>query len=173
VNSELFPSFFAPKLNAVPMPEKGGYGVLAHQPIQVGEVLARLGGRVINWDELTQLDEDTRAKYTAQIDEDCYLLTVQLPDPADYINHSCAPNAGFGDARTLVAMRDIAVGEEICFDYAMCDGSEYDEFTCLCGTAECRGRITGRDWQNPALWERYGGYFSPYLQRRIEQLQKG
>jgi hypothetical protein len=72
----------------------------------------------------------------------------------------------------LIAIRDIEVGEEVCLDYAMCDGSDYDEFECSCGAPNCRGRITGEDWKRPELWERYDGYFSPYLQRRIAQLKK-
>ncbi len=39
------------------------------------------------------------------------------------------------------ASPSIAAGEEICLDYAMCDGSEYDEFHCACGMQNCRGRI--------------------------------
>jgi hypothetical protein len=74
---------------------------------------------------------------------------------------------------TLIALRDIAVGEEVCFDYATCDGSPYDEFECECGAPSCRKHITGRDWRRPELWERYCGYFSPYLQRRIERLKAG
>ena len=53
----------------------------------------------------------------------------------------------------------------------MCDGSVYDEFDCYCGAHNCRGRVTGNDWKNPELWERYHGYFSPYLARRIEALK--
>ena len=51
-------------------------------------------------------------------------------------------------------MRAIAQGEEICLDYAMCDGSSYDEFDCTCGLPDCRGRVTGEDWKRPELWER-------------------
>lgn len=35
-----------------------------------------------------------------------------------------------------------------------------------------RGKFTGADWQDPKLWERYQGYFSPYLQKKIDVLQK-
>ena len=38
---------------------------------------------------------------------------------------------------------------------------------CRCGTASCRGIISGRDWQRPELQRRYGEYFSAYLLRRI------
>ena len=63
----------------------------------------------------------------------------------------------------VVALRDLAAGDEICIDYAMCDGSPYDEFECGCGTPTCRGRITGDDWRRPELQARYAGYFSPYF----------
>jgi hypothetical protein len=69
----------------------------------------------------------------------------------------------------VVALRAIAAGEEICYDYAMTGGSSYDEFDCACGSAGCRGRVSGRDWERPELWERYAGFFSPYLARRIER----
>ena len=54
----------------------------------------------------------------------------------------------------------------------MCDGTPYDEFECACGTSLCRGRVTGEDWRNPELWERYAGHFSPYLERRIKALKR-
>jgi hypothetical protein len=39
---------------------------------------------------------------------------------------------------------------------------------CQCGTALCRGVITGHDWRQPDLQRKYRGYFSWYLQRRIK-----
>ena len=68
-------------------------------------------------------------------------------------------------------MRDIQPGEEITYDYAMSDGSPYDEFTCSCGSPYCRGHVSGEDWRRSELWQRYAGYFSPYLQRRIMAAQ--
>ena len=65
-------------------------------------------------------------------------------------------------------MRDITVGETLTFDYAMADGSEYDEFTCACGSTSCRGRVTGTDWQRTDLQQRHAGYCSPYLVRRMQ-----
>jgi hypothetical protein len=32
--------------------------------------------------------------------------------------------------------------------------------------------VTGKDWQIPALQERYFGYFSPYLQARIANVRE-
>jgi hypothetical protein len=52
----------------------------------------------------------------------------------------------------------------------MCDSLPYDHFACACGEAACRGQVSGQDWQNPELQARYRGYFSPYLERRIQNL---
>jgi hypothetical protein len=49
----------------------------------------------------------------------------------------------------------------------MSDGGDYDEFECLCGSVECRGVVTGRDWQLPELQTRYAGWFSPYLAKKF------
>lgn len=66
-------------------------------------------------------------------------------------------------------MRDIEPGEEVCYDYAMTDASEYDTIECACGSPHCRGRITGRDWRKPEIARRYDGFFSPYIQARIDR----
>jgi hypothetical protein len=72
------------------------------------------------------------------------------------------------NATTIVAMRDIAIGEELTFDYAMSDASDYDEFDCNCRTSLCRGRVCADDWRIDTLRHRYKGFFSPYIQRKID-----
>jgi uncharacterized protein len=95
------------------------------------------------------------------------LVSQEIPEVGDFVNHSCAPNAGLAGQMALVALRSIRAGEEVCYDYAMSDGSDYDEFACSCGTSMCRGKVTGRDWRLSELQERYEGHFSPYLHRRM------
>jgi len=74
---------------------------------------------------------------------------------------------GIVGAVLLVAMRDIDVGEELCFDYAMSDSDDYDEFDCTCGTALCRSVVRGSDWKRPELRVRYEGWYAEYLARRM------
>lgn len=143
-----------------------GYGLFAQEPIQQGELLLIMGGDIITQEQLAQLDHT----FSIQIEEDFYMTPIGL-QPAYRINHSCEPSAGPSGQITFVALRDIAVDEEVCYDYAMTDGTPYDEFECRCGTPHCRGTVRGDDWQKPELWARYAGYFSPYLQRRIDRLQ--
>lgn len=71
-------------------------------------------------------------------------------------------------------MVDIQVGEEITFDYAMSDSVDTlsSHWDCLCKKSLCRKKIRGEDWKIKELQERYQGYFSPYLQRKIDQMYK-
>jgi hypothetical protein len=113
---------------------------------------------------------DDRISRSIQIDDDLFMAGHVEAEIADWVNHSCTPNCGMSGQVIVVAMRDIAVGEELTYDYAMSDGSDYDEFECACGTAACRGKVTGNDWMLPELQLAYRGYFSPYLARRIAAL---
>lgn len=164
-------SYLNPKCESKPHPE-GGCGVFARAAIARDELVSLWGGRVIQRDDL----DPSMPRFTQrilQLDEDLYLLTAEDPEPNDCFNHSCDPNLGFYGQIGLVALRDIQPGEELCFDYAMSDGSPYDEFACYCGARNCRGKVTGNDWQIQALWVKYAGHFSPYLARRIAAMQAG
>jgi hypothetical protein len=60
------------------------------------------------------------------------------------INHSCEPNAIVRGERELVALADIAAGEEITYVYSTNTTSRYGytmKFRCACGAASCRGTI--------------------------------
>jgi hypothetical protein len=165
-------SYLSPKLEARLRLDINGLGVFANQPVTAGELLTVWGGNVLELDRLNQLPAKI-VVLSIQVEEGLYLAPSMPPEPADYFNHSCDPNAGLSGQIALVALRDIAAGEEICFDYATCDGSVYaDDFRCACGSPHCRGRVSSEDWRNPELQERYAGHFMPYLQRRIDRLNQ-
>jgi hypothetical protein len=161
-------NWLTPKAEARPAGDKG-WGSYVVQPITSGETVAVFGGWVVDSTTLATMSED-RQHRSIQIDADLYLVSSDTPEPGDMLNHSCEPNCGLQGSQILVAMRDIAPGEELSFDYAMCDASDYDEFRCLCGSATCREIVTGSDWRDPVLQARYAGLFSPYLVRRIAAL---
>ncbi len=149
----------------------GGRAVFARDVIEQGELIAVWSGRIVGADELDELPAEIR-RHTVQVEEALYLASITEAEPPDFINHSCEPNAGLDGQIAIVALQRIQPGDEVTIDYAMCDGSPYDEFECGCGSAICRGRVTGDDWRNPMLWERYAGHFSPYLERRIRALKR-
>lgn len=162
--------YLSPALVARNASHAKGRGVFARQPLAPGELLVTWGGCVLPWPIVESMSARER-RLCLQIEEDLFLYS-ECEGPADWINHSCDPNAGLSGQITLVAMRAIEPEEEITFDYCMSDSRPYDEFTCHCGADTCRGRIAADDWKRPELQQRYAGYFSPYLQRKIETLQR-
>ena len=104
-----------------------------------------------------------------QIDDDLYIAPVAAEERESsmlYSNHSCDPNLGMRGEITFVAMRPIRAGEELTHDWATTDDGGYT-VQCNCGAPNCRGTITGKDWQRPDLQKKYAGYFSAYLNRKI------
>jgi len=80
--------------------------------------------------------------HTIQVESDRFIGASGGLD--DFVNHSCDPNCVLGDARSgprLVALRDIAPGEEVSFDYSTCILAEPEIARCMCGAARCRGEI--------------------------------
>jgi hypothetical protein len=162
-------SFLSSKLEGRPKADGSGNGIYALHPINMGELVAVFGGVVYEWDTFIHLSDRDRS-LCIQV-EDNYFLVPRPIGEGDYVNHSCNPNAGLSGQIALVAMRDIRPGEEVCFDYAMSDTTPYDEFQCSCGQPTCRGSIGGNDWQKPELQKRYAGFFSPHVQRRIDEMR--
>jgi len=163
-------SWLSSKLESRVFPEKGGHGVYALEPIAKGTVVAMFGGTVVTSEQLEDVSEELKS-LSIQVEEDLFLVSTVI-GPGDHFNHSCNPNVGMDGQIGLIAMRDIATGEEVTFDYAMCDSAPYDEFDCMCDAEDCRLQITGDDWKNTDLWEKYDGYFSPYIQRKIDMMRE-
>lgn len=161
-------SYLHPSLR--PISGATGRSIIAAETLPEGEVLAVWGGTNYSGEAFVALPDAIR-QISVQVEEDLFLVP-EVEGPAEWVNHSCDPNAGMMGQIALTAMREIRAGEEICYDYAMSDGSPYDEFECRCGAPQCRRRVTGDDWRLPELWERYDTYFSPYLERRIARLRK-
>ena len=129
----------------------------AQVAVHVPDALAGVGV------EVEQLVEH----HALQVDDDLFLASMPPFDPADYVNHSCDPNCGIVGSVLLVTMRGVEADEELCFDYAMTDMDDYDQFQCWCGTEHCREVVSGDDWKIPELRDKYAGWFSSYLARRI------
>ena len=154
-----------------------GGGIFARAAIRKGERLAIFGGKVMLIDEMLEIPVEMQ-RFTMQI-EDRFVLgpAGTVPEDTDFFNHSCDPNSGFKGQVFLVAMRDIGAGEEVTFDYAMTVAESIGSdmvfsMECGCGSDLCRKKITEQDWMLPELQDRYRGYFSPYIQEKIERLEE-
>ena len=168
INSDMAASWISPKASKGTGSAIDGRGLTASARITEGEIVAVKGGHIVTTEGLRSLPERLRNS-EVQIADGLHLAALtdnEYEDVMLFLNHSCEPNVGFGGNVVLVAMRDIAPGEELTTDYALFD--DHDEaMDCACGRRTCRGRIHGRDWQRPDLQERYQGYFSWYLERKL------
>ena len=66
---------------------------------------------------------------------------------AMFINHSCEANCETSEVRGRVwikAIRKIAAGEEITYDYCLYDGGD-DEALCNCGAKRCRRTMYSKE----------------------------
>ena len=144
-----------------------GSGSFAIEKITKGEVVASFGGFVVGQKDLKDYSIDRVAR-SLQLDAENYLLSGPIPESGDMINHSCEPNCGAFGTSSVIAKSDIEIGEELTFDYAMTDSSQYDEFKCFCGKENCREKITGKDWKDPILQIKYNDYFSSFIAKLIK-----
>ncbi len=147
-----------------------GKGQFVTQDVASGELLAVFGGRVMTLEEFNLLPPEVQ-HFPYQISENPDLLfgPMQAEDMSDgeFFNHSCNPNAGFRGTQQLVAMKAIAAGERVTFDYATCMTCDFGNMPCACGEDECRGFISGDDWKIPGLQQKYAGYWQPYIQEKF------
>lgn len=165
-------SWVNPKLEVKPSLLKN-YGLFATDTILHNELLVIFGGKIMTKDEVLQLPEELRPN-VLQISDYHWIGTgLSMLEPADYINHSCNPNAGIKGQIHLVAIRDIQAGEEITIDFAtvIAEWVGMDAISCNCGAFDCRKIIMQDDWKNPYLQKKYKGYFSIYLQEKIDLAQ--
>ena len=148
---------------------KGGYGLFARAPIPEGTIVFVQGGRV-----LTCADEESDDPI--QITEDLVIGPLAYEATrSDKINHSCDPNLGVLGQIVLATIRDVGVGEELCFDYAMClspsMGVPPYQMECRCGSPRCRRVVTDQDWRISELQHRYKGNFSWFLVSKFKIIE--
>lgn len=114
-----------------------GRGLFAVNAIPAKTKLLDLGGTVFPLTEIPDGDD----WMALQIGDDQWLCSKGT-HLDDFANHSCEPNAGFLTAElSLWALRDIAPGEEVTWDYSTSINEPEWSLDCCCGSANCRGAI--------------------------------
>jgi SET domain-containing protein len=160
-------SYLSPKTQVRESPIHGR-GLFATANIAKGEVVAVKGGHIITREEVRDVNARL-GPVEIQIGDDLFIAPVRDEEREPsmlYSNHSCDPNLGLRGEITFVAMRDIRGSEELTHDWAMTDDDD-SSTKCSCGSRNCRGTLTGKDWQRPELQKRYAGYFSAYLADKV------
>lgn len=132
-----------------------GRGVFARAPIRAGKRIAEYTGELI-----TEVEADRRYDDRGMDRHHTFLFALSDGrcidgavggNEARFINHSCDPNceAVEEDGRIFIeALRDIAPGEELTYDYAYAweDGDDalVSFYRCGCGAPGCRSTILTR-----------------------------
>jgi uncharacterized protein len=165
-------TYFSPKTEKRISPIQGR-GLFAKADIEKGEVVVVKGGYILTKSQRDQIGKELGPS-EIQITEDLYIGPTAKNEREGgmmHLNHSCKPNLGLQGQIVFIALRDIKADEELTVDYAMTD-DEYYKMQCNCGTETCRGVITGKDWVKPEIQRQYDGYFSWFIQRRIDAVKK-
>lgn len=132
-----------------------GRGVYARRRIEAGEEV------LTGWGEQVE-----RSIHSFQVGPDTH---VRIANEIELINHSCEPNCGIllplnATLLRVMALRAIEPGEEITTDYATHDYEiEFMPERCSCGSAHCRGRISGYRDLPPDRRAAYGPHVAEYL----------
>ena len=161
-------SWFSPKVEKRASAIEGR-GLYAVSDVAAGEAVAVKGGYIMT---RAERDEIAASLGPAEIQISEHLFVgprtqAEREGSMLHLNHSCAPNLAIEGQIVFVALRDIAAGEELTFDYATGDDDTWT-MDCSCGAPGCRGTVTGQDWRSPELQRRYKGHFAAYLQRKID-----
>lgn len=127
-----------------------GWGVTAKDSIEKGSFILEYIGNVINEREYHKRMSTTYKNdihhYCLHLDHGLVIDAHRMGNMSRFINHACEPNCtvdkwlvnGYHRAG-LFALRDIAAGEELTFDYNFKPFN--DAQLCKCGSNNCRGAI--------------------------------
>jgi SET domain-containing protein len=130
-----------------------GRGAFATRPIKRGTRIIEYTGERISHALADERYDDGKMgrhhTFLFTIDSKTCIDAAVNGNYARFINHSCAPNCEAIDEKKHIyieAIRDIAAGEELTYDYAYeRDGTEDEEwerlYVCRCGAPTCRGTI--------------------------------
>ena len=164
-------SYLSPK--TVVKPSKiVGRGLYANTPFVGGEIVSVKGGHLVDRATLER-NKAIVNEADMQITDDLFLAPMSADEFEGvmmFLNHSCEPNVGVQGQIVIVALRDVAAGEELTIDYGTID-SDAQPMVCQCGAATCRGTITGEDWRRHDLQLKYGDHFAWHLLRRMRSEQ--
>jgi SET domain-containing protein len=130
-----------------------GKGIFAARRMRSGQRIIEYVGERISPDEANARYDDDQVDHPHillfTVDETTVIDGAHGGNESVYINHSCAPNceAVNEDGRIFVeALRDIAMGEELTYDYNLERPGRYraewkERYRCLCGAPNCRGTM--------------------------------
>src|SRR3984885_64404 len=120
-------------------------GVYTSTPIRKGTRVVEYAGERITPEEADRRYDGVSRTYLYGLDDGKTVIDGE--GMGAYLNHSCDPNCEVDEIKGrvwLFAIRDIAAGEELVWDYNLYDDD--DPAPCHCGSKKCRGTMYSREW---------------------------
>ena len=130
---------------------KHGLGMFVARDIANREVITVFKGPLLTSYKLTQTPEHKDHFFQIGVG----LYQGKMPGRRRPVNHSCNPNSGIMGRMTLIAIRKIKKGEEICFDYSTTMYDDPSRMRCNCGARECRHVIREFKYLPESTKEKY------------------
>jgi uncharacterized protein len=134
-----------------------GRGVFATRKIPRGTEIIEYRGQIIDDDEADRRypwsDEERHHTFLFRLDNGMVIDAGPRGNAAKYINHSCDPNCEAvedeDDRVFIYALRDIARGEELVYDYNFILDEPHNAankklYPCYCGSKKCRGTMLAK-----------------------------
>lgn len=126
-----------------------GYGIYAARDIEAGEIVFKgeeMAQRIVTKRYVEQhWSEDQKMhfrRYAYPLSEELFILWDENPSEWAPQNHSCDPNTAY-EGLNVLATRPIKKDQELTLDYAHFLDENMEPFQCRCGSASCRGLVTG------------------------------
>lgn len=116
------------------------FGCFTTLPLKKGATVVEYTGEIISVAEADRRYEESDHTFLFGLSDGKRVIDGN--GVAAFINHSCDPNCESEevDGRIwIVALRDIAAGEELSYDYCIYDGDGHAP--CRCGAMNCRGSM--------------------------------
>jgi len=120
-------------------------GVYTSKPIRKGTRVVEYAGERITIEEADRRYDGVSRTYLYGLDDG--KTVIDGHGLGAYLNHSCDPNCEVDEIKGrvwLFAIRDIAAGEELVWDYNLYDDEE--PAPCHCGSPKCRGTMYSPEW---------------------------
>ncbi len=121
-----------------------GKGVFALKPIAKGEILHQMKGKKVGFFKCLWLilTKQVQIDMPLQIDKNSYFILDKF---SESFNHSCEPLCAITEKNEIIAIKNIEVGDELTYDYAMTVLPSFYtknwKMPCGCAAKTCRKNV--------------------------------
>lgn len=144
------------------------YLTVAKHPLKKGELIWKVEGPTITYDKPPHYRLGFR---WLGIGKNRWLIPYEQ-DPWNFMPHSCEPNVGLINNSEVVALKNIAPGEQLFIDDSITEADPRWKIKCKCGAKTCRDVVRSIQYLPEELYKKYLPYIPKYFQEVYEKQSK-